>query len=421
MRILWLKSDLLHPIDKGGKIRSYQMLRLLKRSCHITYLAMEDGTSGGDAKAQATEYCHEALTVPHAMPEKFTAGFYGDLAKNLLSPFPYAVQKYRSAAYRRAVSEQLARGAHDLLVCDFLFPAVNLPPRLPCPSVLFQHNVEALIWQRHVEAQTNPIARRYVELQRRRMDRFERAACRRFDCVVAVSAEDRALIERLYGLPRVEDVPTGVDTDYFRPTGAPVRPHRLVFTGSMDWLPNDDAIRHFTQEILPLVRREIPDVSLAVVGRKPFPPLVDLSRRDPHVIVTGRVDDVRPYMEEAAVYVVPIRIGGGTRLKVFEAMAMEKPVVSTSVGVEGLPVAHGEDVLVADDPRGFAGAVIHLLRNEAFARELAQRAATKVRREFGWERAADRFAEICSRTVTDARTAAPRSEPLSAAPIRSAA
>jgi glycosyltransferase involved in cell wall biosynthesis len=198
----------------------------------------------------------------------------------------------------------------------------------------------------------------------------------------------------------VSDVPTGVDTEFFQPTGsvAPA-PHNLVFTGSMDWLPNEDAIRWFTGEVLPRVRRTLPDVELTVVGRDPFPGLLELSARDPGVVVTGRVADVRPYMERAAAYVVPIRVGGGTRLKIYEAMAMAKPVISTTVGAEGLPVRDGQELLIGDTPDEFAAAVVRVLEDEVLARELGARAAATVRARFGWDKVAASFAESCERAL----------------------
>jgi glycosyltransferase involved in cell wall biosynthesis len=167
----------------------------------------------------------------------------------------------------------------------------------------------------------------------------------------------------------------------------------------MDWLPNEDTIRYFTEQIMQLIKQAVPDVTLTVVGRDPYPGLKELSKRDPSVIVTGRVEDVRPFVEEAAVYVVPLRIGGGTRLKIFEAMAMEKAIVSTSIGAEGLPVTDGKDLLLADTPESFAAAVVKLLQQESFAIELGKRAAATVRGKFGWDTVAERFAEICERVI----------------------
>jgi glycosyltransferase involved in cell wall biosynthesis len=277
-----------------------------------------------------------------------------------------------------------------------------VPADLTTPAVLFQHNVEAMIWKRHYEVQSNPVKKAYLYGQWQKMRRFEREMCRRFDSVIAVSVEDREQMKDEYGAEAVFDVPTGVDVEFFQPNNAvkPV-PNSLVFTGSMDWLPNDDAIRYFTREIMPLIKNRVPDVTLTVVGRNPAPALVDLSKEDPSLIITGRVDDVRPYMESAAAYIVPLRIGGGTRLKIFEAMAMEKAVVSTSVGAEGLPLTNDVELLLADEPAAFADAVVRVLTDSAYANDLGQRAATVVRENFGWRQVTEQFMAICGsmRTV----------------------
>jgi len=396
MRILWLKTEVLHPVDKGGKIRTYNMLKELKREHEVTYLTLDDGTASAEDKKNASEYCHELICIPHARREKFTPGFYAELLMNLVSPHAYAIKKYESRAMRREIVERDRQGAFDLLVCDFLAPAANVPADLTTPSVLFQHNVEAMIWKRHYEVQSNPVKKAYLYGQWQKMRRFERDMCRRFDSVIAVSADDREQMKDEYGAEAVFDVPTGVDTEFFRPAGnVKPQPHSLVFTGSMDWLPNDDAIRYFTREIMPLIKNKVPDVTLTVVGRSPAPALVDLSKEDSSLIITGRVDDVRPYMEDAAAYIVPLRIGGGTRLKIFEAMAMGKAVVSTTVGAEGLPLTSGVELLLADEPATFADAVVSVLTNQGYAAELGQRAAAVVRENFGWKQVTDRFISIC--------------------------
>ena len=399
MRILWLKTELLHPVDKGGKIRTYNMLKALKRNHQITYLTLDDGTADDEARALASEYCDELVCVPHRRREKFTTGFYFELMLNLASDLPYAIKKYESAEMRREIEKRVS--GFDVLVCDFLAPAVNVPRELDCATVLFQHNVEAMIWKRHHEVQTNAAKKTYLFRQWRKMFDFEARTCPQFDCVVAVSREDREMMQQQYGVENVYDVPTGVDTDFFRPSASAgaVKPHSLVFTGSMDWLPNEDAIRYFTETVMPRIKQTVPDVTLTVVGRDPYPALVELSKRDPSVIVTGRVEDVRPYMDEAAVYIVPLRIGGGTRLKIYEGMAMEKAIVSTSIGAEGLPVIDGKEIVLADTPEAFADAVIKLFKDENLAREIGQQAAARVRMDFGWESVSDCFAGICERYI----------------------
>jgi sugar transferase (PEP-CTERM/EpsH1 system associated) len=400
MRILWIKTELLHPVDKGGKIRTYNMLKELKRNHEIVYLTLDDGLGSQDARELATEYCHELVCIPHRQREKFTAGFYAELALNLVSNLPYAISKYKSDEMRRSIERLTKEKQYDVVVCDFLAPAVNVPRTLPCPTVLFQHNVEAMIWKRHSEVQTNQLKHLYLYGQWRKMHAFEDVMCRRFDRVIAVSHEDSEVMQREYNVSAIDDVPTGVDTTFFRPRRTEQRDqYNLVFTGSMDWLPNEDAIRYFTDEIMPLIKQQVPEVTLTVVGRNPYPALLELSRRDPAIIVTGRVEDVRPYMERAAAYVVPLRIGGGTRLKIFEAMAMEKPIVSTTIGAEGLPVQRERELLLADKPAAFAAAVVRVLTDEEFAYHLGRRAAVLVREQFGWPAVAEKFAEICQRAA----------------------
>lgn len=408
MRILWLKTELLHPIDKGGKIRTYHMLKELKRAGHqITYLTLDDGAASADAGERATEeYCDKLITVPHRTRPKFSAGFYVELAANLLSPLPYFMKKYESKEMRASIEAEMRSGGYDTVVCDFLVPSINMPERAAkCATVLFQHNVEAMIWKRHYEVQTHPVKKKYLHGQWRKTVRFERDACRRFCMVVAVSEEDAATMRGEYGIENVAAVATGVDTEFFRPQGNVEKlPHNLVFTGSMDWLPNEDAIRWFTEDVLPRIKAKVPDVTLTVVGRNPSAALRELAARDSSIVVTGRVEDVRPYMEKAAAYIVPIRIGGGTRLKIYEAMAMEIPMISTTVGAEGLPLEGEAEILFADTAEDFAQHVVDVLTDERLANDLAVRAATKVRERFGWEAVASEFAAICERAIASVHT-----------------
>jgi glycosyltransferase involved in cell wall biosynthesis len=255
--------------------------------------------------------------------------------------------------------------------------------------VLFTHNVESEIWRRHVETAGTRVKRILLEQQWQRMLRFEKQAVRRFDLVLAVSETDRDTLQRLYGPLRgpVAVVPTGVDTAYFAPVPSAERPAHLVFTGSMDWLPNEDGVLFFAREILPRIRQRIPDVTVSIVGRDPTPAVVRLAAGR-GIEVTGRVEDVRPYMAAGAVYVVPLRVGGGTRLKIFEAMSMGRPVVSTTVGAEGLPVRHGEHVLIADEPQAFADRVVQLLGDAAARHQLGQRARDLVVARYDWSAAA---------------------------------
>lgn len=400
MHLLWLKTELLHPIDKGGKIRTYQMLKHLKAHHRVTYLTLDDGTAAADTPARAAEYCHELVRVPFAPPAKGSVAFFADLARNVVSPLPYAVARYRSTPMREAIRTAVRTGAVDLVVCDFLTPSINIPDDLGVPVLLFQHNVEAAIWQRHTAVASNPVRKAYMREQWRRMKRFEQRECRRVDHVVAVSDADRTTFEREYGVTSVSAVATGVDTDYFQPSPERARhPDQLVFTGSMDWMPNEDGIGWFVREVLPIVRASLPHTQLSIVGRNPTPAVSALADVAPGVRVTGTVPDIRPYLEEAAVVLVPLRVGGGTRLKIFEAMAMECPIVSTTIGAEGLPVADGEDIRIADSAADFAAATVALLRNPPEAARMGAAAAAQVRQRFGWERVTADFGAACEATL----------------------
>ncbi|HZT75637.1 MAG TPA: glycosyltransferase [Vicinamibacterales bacterium] len=387
--MLWLKSDLLLPLDKGGKLRTWHLLRHLAARHDVTFLAFaEPDTPRADIEGMH-EVARRVETVTRADAPKGSLRFYADAAMHVVDPLPYAVSKYRSRAYRSTLSTLLRDTPFDLVVCDFLFPAVNLPDRLPCPAVIFTHNVESEIWRRYAETKTSGLERWLYGAQYRRMLRYEARTLARFDGVLAVSDADAQTFARLYpdAIARpVHVVQTGVDTAYFKPS--PVQPVHsrvpsLVFTGSMDWLPNEDAMQFFAREILPLVRGELPDVRLTIVGRAPTPAVKKLAD-DAAIEVTGRVDDVRPYMDAAAVYVVPLRIGGGTRLKIFEAMAMGKAVVSTTVGAEGLPVTPDVHARIADGPRAFADAVVDLVRHPDRRRQLEAAARSLVVERFDW-------------------------------------
>jgi sugar transferase (PEP-CTERM/EpsH1 system associated) len=386
MKLLWLNAGLLLPLDKGGKLRTWHVMRHLAARHDITYLSFEDSSQTDADRRGMGEVCSRLETVPRSDAAKGTWRFYADAARYVVNAAPYAVAKYRSNAYRARLDALLASDRFDAVVCDFLPPLVNLPRRLPCPSILFTHNVEAEIWRRHAENAANPASKMLMTQQWRRMLRFEGDALARFDLVLAVSEADGRTFERLYpGALKspVHVVQTGVETDYFVPAPAEAVGTHMVFTGSMDWLPNEDGMTYFCREILPRIRQFEPGASLSIVGRAPTPAVKKLAEI-PGVEVTGRVDDVRPHIARGAVYVVPLRIGGGTRLKIFEAMSMAKATVSTTVGAEGLPVTNGRDIDIADEPSRFAHAVVHLMRDGEARRAMEAAARRLVVEKYDW-------------------------------------
>ena len=337
------------------------------------------------ALARELGHCERVISVPHRAPKQGSAAFAAAVLRSWLSRLPVDLWKWRVAGVRQAVSELVGRNEADVIVADFLTGVPNVPLDAGVPVVFFAHNVEHQIWRRLAEVEPRSWRRRLLEIEWRKMRREEQWACEHTALTVAVSRDDRDRLAADAPTATVVDVPTGVDVEYFNPSATPQVPGRLVFSGSMDWYPNEDAILHFVAETLPLVRRERPDVTLTVVGRRPSRKL-RTAVEQAGVIVTGTVDDVRPYLAEAELYVVPLRVGGGTRLKIFEALAAGKAVLSTRIGAEGLDVEDGRHLALADGPEAFSRAVISLLADPGRRRALAEAGRDMVQARFSWAR-----------------------------------
>lgn len=296
------------------------------------------------------------------------------------------------------MQEELAAGGFDVVVADFLVAEPNLPAAVGAPIVLFAHNVEFQIWKRLAAVESRWWRRIALEGEWRKMRRRERLAVTRAATTIAVSAEDRDMLQQLVPEARIDVVPTGVDTEYFAPLPRALVRHRLVFSGSMDWYPNEDAILSFAHEVWPKLRHEFPDVSMTVVGRNPGPKLVSAAEAC-GITVTGTVADVRPYLAEAEVYVVPLRVGGGTRLKIFEALAMGKAVVSTTIGAEGLGLTPGRHFVAADGADQLAASIARLLRDDSSRSRLARDGSEFVRSRYGWSAVTAAFADTLDDAV----------------------
>ncbi len=403
MRLLWVKTDLLHPVNSGGRIRTYEMLREIRKHHDVRYLALDDGSTAPEALKKFGEYATSIDLVPQARVGKHGVPFFADLAKNLFSADPYVLDRYRSPELARRIAHASAQGEIDVLVCDFLFPARDVPQAIATPKVLFQHNVEARIWERHAQVGRTFVHRAYFGSQYKRMKEAERQLCGNFDWVVAVSEDDAEVFRNQYGIQNVSSIPTGVNTEVFTVSDPAKRKDgSIVFLGSMDWMPNIDGVRWFVREVLPAVRQEVPHATVNVVGRNPAPEILALAELD-GVTVSGTVPDVRPYLNEASVFVVPLRVGGGTRLKIYEGMATGIATLSTTIGAEGLPLEPGKHIRVADDATAMARATIEMLQDPTSTNAMGLAAAEYVRANFGWSGVALEFMRICELAREHAR------------------
>lgn len=400
MKILWVKSDFLHPTTKGGHIRTLEMLRRLHARHEIHYVAFaEPGSEEGVARS--VEYCHRAYPVRRKIPGRGSPAFLWQVMRGVFSPLPVAVSRYRSAEMERLISGLIECEKFDTVVCDFLTPAPNIRALGLC--MVFEHNVETMIWRRHAENATDFARKWYFGQQAARMFGYEGQVCRAARQVIAVSEIDAETLKTMFGLREVAHIGTGVDLEFFaRPAGVPLSSD-LVFVGSMDWMPNTDGILYFAREILPLIRRARPRCSLAIVGREPSAEIRNLASRDPAIQVTGTVADVRPYLWGAGVSIVPLRIGGGTRLKIYESMAASVPVVSTSIGAEGLAIHPPHDIRIADQPEAFAAQCVELLENRETHDQMAEEARKMVTTHFSWERIASEFEDLLRASASKLR------------------
>ncbi len=393
MKILFIQNRMLLPANTGGKIRSYNILKHLAQWHKITYLCnLLPGEERYESELEGLGL--RIRTVPWSPSPHGGFGFYRDIAINLFSRIPFNIARHFSPALRSRAHEVVAEESSDLIICDFLQSAKHVIDITSCPRILFQHNVEAQILERLARASKGSRAW-YMKQQSRRMRHFESKCGARFDGVIAVSENDKQKFEQDYGWDRVYAIDTGVDVDFFRPDDdVEEQEGSILFVGSMDWIPNQDGVRYFLHEIWPLVRDKRPGATFQVVGRNPP---ADLVRRSGHdgIEVTGTVPDIRPYLARAAVFVVPLLAGGGTRLKIFEAMAMRKAIVSTTVGAEGLPVSNGEHLLLEDTPADVAAAVIRLLDSTDERARLADSSSRLVVQRFKTEVVARQFDEIC--------------------------
>ena len=397
MKILFLHKQILFPRDTGGKIRVLNLLKFLAKWHEVTYVSnLRSGEEQFLSEMKGLGL-HLEL-VPGNTSKRGGFKFYASIVANFFSPNPFTIDRNFDPKVREKISQLLGRNQFDLIICDTIVMARHTIGTAKTKSILFQHNVEAQILRRHADISKGRLKKWFMSLQWARMVRFEKSCGEHFNAVVAVSEQDKYLFEKEYGWDHVFAIDTAVDEDYFRPTTSSQKPDRVMFLGSMDWMPNQDGVRWFVSEIWPKILQAHPKATFHIVGRNPPAEIRSLGSA-PGVSVLGSVPDVRPHLSEASVVVVPLLVGGGTRLKIYEAMAMSRAVVSTGIGAEGLPVVPEKHFLKADDSNSFAEAVNRLLASEETRQSLGETADRFVRENYGSEAVARQFERICFNVV----------------------
>lgn len=387
MNVLVVDEEVPYPLYTGKKLRTYHLVRCLQDEFNITYLCYGPPVDSVPGLPRV-----RFVTLPSPVLEQRGPRFYLSLLKNVLSPFPYIVDRHRSSSLNATVARLVKQTPADLVHCEWTPYAETVKQLTGTPTVLAAHNVEAQIWKRMYETEKSPVKRWYIGLQWRKLHRYEASVCGRFSRVATVSEPDAQLMRSWYGCTNTCVVPNGVDEEYFTPRTEQLQPYNMVFTASMDWRPNQDAMRYFIDEIYPLIRAGEPRASLTIVGRNPPQWLREMAQRAQGVTVTGTVDDVRPHVANASLYIVPLRIGGGSRLKILEALAMSKPVLSTTVGAEGLSVSDGTHVLLRDSPEVFARTALDVMGRPRDFAAMAQSGRDLVLRTYTWRAIASTLA-----------------------------
>lgn len=377
-RILALTSRVPWPPREGHQLRSYHVLDALA-SRHQVYLLSclrqdDEPDAPSDLRTKLAGF--EAFPIP---AERSRVALAGALARGVASLTPFVVAKYAFAGMRQRVAELATR--HDLIHVDML-PLMAQVPDGDAPIVLNAHNVEHVLLATRSKVESRAAARLFLRDQVSKLRGFEQAACRRAAAILACSEDDAAQLRQLAPETPVHVVPNGVDLDRNRPDGTPMKPGQMVFVGQMGWFPNRDGVEWFLAEILPRIVQARPDARFVMVG-KPGALAVPSALRE-HVELTGFVDDVRQPIREASVYVVPLRAGSGTRLKVLEAMALGKAIVTTRTGSEGIELTPDRDASFADDPVEFASAVTRLLDRPDQIACLGTAARQAAERHYGW-------------------------------------
>ena len=395
LKILFLSPTVPFPLTDGGRIRVYNLLKQIAQKSDVTLLALETQPTDTDGVAELQQLGIQVHLVPNAPTLPRVA--FGTLVKAFFKRQPITVARYDVPAYRKKLRALLANETFDLVHYE-MFHVAQFHTETDLPSVLSQQNVDSAIWRRLCSETANPFYKFAYWTQQLAFQRYERLLSPKFDALTCTSDIDAAVFEKHCAKDAIEIIPNGVDITHYQPDLTAETPAHLIYIGSMDWYPNEDAVAFFADEVLPRIQEKVLDVKFSIVGGNPSAQVQKLAARN-GIVVTGRVPEIKPYFAETTVFVVPLRIGSGTRLKILEALAMGKAIVSTSVGAEGLDLKNGKEIFIADAPTAFADAVTRLLTDSELRRRIGENGRARVEQDYDWRSIGEKLHGVYTKIV----------------------
>jgi polysaccharide biosynthesis protein PslH len=385
MRVLLLTQVLPYPPDSGPKVKTYHVLKYLLRQHQVTLLSFVRHTDKPEHIRHLESLCERVITVPISRSPLRDLRF---LAQSLFSRQPWMMLRDQRPEMQQAVEDLAATSQFEIVHADQLNMGQYALPFTNSRKVLDLHNALWVLYRRL--AQTLPITHplKYIYARDwRLLKRYEGNLCRNFDAVTAVSDEDRLALVEAGSLDDITVIPIAIDTDTQTQIARnPSSPH-IVHIGTMYWQPNIEGITWFLDEIYPLVRQQVPNVRFTLIGARPPASLIERASADPSLTVTGYVDEPLPYLRDASMMVVPLHAGGGMRVKILNALAQGIPMVSTTLGCEGIAVKDGKDILIADTPQSFANAAVRLLTDPALNQHITDNGRRTVERLYDYRQA----------------------------------
>jgi glycosyltransferase involved in cell wall biosynthesis len=380
MKILMLTSYLPYPLFSGGQIRTYNLLKKLANKHEITLFSFIRREKERVYIKKLEKFCFKVKVF-----KRRPAWDWRNILLAGFSPFPFVmISTYLSIAVRRAIAQELEKSSYDLIHAEPFYMMPNIP-RTNIPTLLVEQTIEYLVYKKYVDNFSNNFFKPLMYFDVVKLKFWEEYYWRKANSLVAMSLEDKKIMGKAAPGQKVDIVANGVDIDFFQKVKIkkPKKP-TLLFVGNFKWLPNKDAAKFLTHDIWPLIKKEMPEVRLWIVGKNPTREILNLGKKK-NVLVESDIQDIREAFGQASVLLAPIRNGRGTKYKVLEAMASRLPVVTTPLGIEGIEARAGKEALVVQGAQALARETISLLKNQALGERLSASAFSLIKKKYNWQ------------------------------------